>query len=425
MACWAAIVASCGSGGALAQETQIYGTFNVDVESVRATGATPAETLPRGQLGATPTGIDVSRRNRVTSNSSNFGIRGSDVISPALTAFFQVESAVGVDAGNTNIASRNTAAGLKSAWGTLFLGQWDTPYKTLSGAVDPMYFTGITYTGALIGTPGFGVGPVTNGAPVTSADGKSFAGAANASFERRQGNSVQYWSPTWSGFSMRLAYSANETKTSSSPAVTQVNPYILSGSVEYQAGILYLGYAHEDHRDYFGLDAIVPGAQATQVAATASFPSSSGRDQGDKYVARVKFARTQLGVMAERLRYEKSQALPSAATFWFSSYRREAYVVTLVQGIGAAGTIRGFVGRANAGKCTRFDGADCSTSGLGARQISLGYSHTLSRRTDLYAFFTRVSNDAHGSYPFANGAGLGAAPGADNVGYALGIRHTF
>jgi len=409
----------------LAQETQIYGTFNVDVESVRATGSTAAEALPRGQLDATPTGIDVPQRNRVTSNSSNFGIRGSDRISETLSAFFQVESAVGVDAGNTNIASRNTAAGLKGTYGTFFLGQWDTPYKTLSGAVDPMYFTGITYTGALIGTPGFGVGPVTNGAPATSGDGKSFANGANASFERRQGNSVQYWSPTWSGLSVRLAYSANETKTSSSPAVTQVNPYIVSGSLDYQAGILYLGYAHEYHRDYFGLDALVPGAQATQVAATAAFPSSSSRDQGDKYVARVKFARTQLGVMAERLRYEKSQSLPPAAAFWFSSYHRDAYAVTLVQGVGTAGTIRGLVGRANAGKCTRFDGADCSTSGLGARQFSLGYSHTLSRRTDLYAFYTRVDNDHAGSYQFANAAGLGAAPGSDSIGYVFGIRHTF
>src|SRR5437588_669678 len=81
------------------------------------------------------------------------------------------------------------------AWGAAFVGQWDTPYKTISGAVDPMYFTGITYTGALIGTPGFGVGPVTIGAPVTSADGRTFAAGTNASFERRQGNSAQYWSP--------------------------------------------------------------------------------------------------------------------------------------------------------------------------------------------------------------------------------------
>src|SRR6476469_2946863 len=186
---------ACISGPVLAQEseTQLYGTLNVDLERVDAHGATPAGTLPPGSLGQTPTGIDLPGRLRVTQNSSNFGIRGTERLNPNAIAWFQVESAVAVDSGGSNIASRNSGVGMKGGWGNLFVGQWDTPYKTLSGAVDPMYFTGITYTGALIGTPGFGVGPVTVGAPATSGDGKTFANAANASFARRQGNSVQYW----------------------------------------------------------------------------------------------------------------------------------------------------------------------------------------------------------------------------------------
>src|SRR6185312_8690670 len=124
--------------------------------------------------------------------------------------------AVNVDGGGTNIASRNTAVGMDTAWGAWRIGQWDTPYKAVSGAVDPMYFTGITYTGALIGTPGFGVGPTTIGAPATSGDGKTFASATNASFERRQGNSIQYWTPSFAGASMRFAYSVDEGRTARS-----------------------------------------------------------------------------------------------------------------------------------------------------------------------------------------------------------------
>ena len=90
-----------------------------------------------------------------------------------------------------------------------------------------------------------------------------------------------------------------------------------------------------------------------------------------------------------------------------------------------AGTIRALVGRARDGSCTRFDGSSCDTSGLGAHQVSLGYSNSLSRRTDLYIFYTRVANDSRGSYQFANGARIGAAPGSASIGYALGIRHTF
>jgi predicted porin len=421
----ASLAAVVASTTLFAQEgtTQIYGTLNVDVESVEARGATAAATLPDGYLGINPTGINVPRRNRVTQNSSNLGFRGSDRISPDLEAFFQIESGIAVDAGSSALASRNTAIGLRSTWGSLRIGQWDTPYKTVSGAVDPMYFTGITYTGALIGTPGFGVGPVTIGAPATSGDGRTFANAANASYERRQGNSVQYWTPTLYGAALRLAYSANENRTSNSASTTQVDPYILSGSIEFDPGTFYVAYAYEGHFDYFGLDALVPAAQATPVGATGGSPSASSRDRGDKLVARVKLGGTQLGVLAERLRYAKGQS--NAAPGAFDRYERRAVALTLVQKVGEQGTLRGLVGKAQAGNCGRFDGSACNTSGLGARQVSIGYSETLSRRTDLYAFYTRVANDSRGSYQFANAAGLGAAPGSSSLGAVLGIRHTF
>jgi predicted porin len=422
---WVSVAIAITSTTAFAQEgaMQIYGTLNVDFESVEARGAAAAGTLPAGFLGANPAGVDVPRRNRVTQNSSNLGFRGTEKISPDLAAFFQIESGVAVDAGGSNIASRNTAVGFNSTWGSLRVGQWDTPYKTISGAVDPMYFTGITYTGALIGTPGFGVGPVTIGAPVTSSDGRTFANAANASYERRQGNIVQYWAPTLEGVSVRLAYSANESRTSRSASLTQVNPYIASGSIEYDPGLFYFAYAYETHFDYFGLDALVPSAQATPIAAVAGSPLASSRDQGEKFVARVKVGGTQVGLLAERLRYAKSQS--SAASGAFNRYERNALALTLVQKVGALGTLRGLVGKAQDGSCGRFDGSACNTSGLGARQVSIGYSETLSRRTDLYAFYTRVSNDSRGSYQFANAAGIGAAPGSSSIGYVLGIRHTF
>jgi predicted porin len=409
---------ACGTAHAADGATQIYGTLNVDVESVEARGATPAGTLPAGALGPAPTGIDVPRRVRVTSNTSNLGFRGSERLTPDAAVFFQIESAVNVDGGGTNIASRNTAVGMDTTWGAWRMGQWDTPYKAVSGAVDPMYFTGITYTGALIGTPGFGVGPTTIGAPATSGDGRTYAAGANASFERRQGNSVQYWSPNLGGLVMRVAYSVDENRSAHSAAVTQVDPRILSGSIEYERGVAYVAYAHEQHDDYFGLDALVPAAQATPVAGA----SATSRDRGDKLVARLKIGGTQLGLLAERLRYAKDGALPAGA---FSNYRRDAAAVTLVQKVGAAATVRALAGKAWSGSCTRMGGAGCDTAQLGARQYSLGYSYTFSRRTDVYAFYTRVANEARASYQFANAAGIGAAAGASSTGLLLGMRHVF
>jgi predicted porin len=422
----ASFVLAAASTAVFAEDNsvQIYGTLNVDFENVQARGATSAGPLPDGAMGAPPNGLNVLSRNRVTQNSSNLGFRGSERIAPDLSAFFQIESGIAVDAGGSNLASRNTAIGLNSSsWGSIRMGQWDTPYKSISGAVDPMYFTGITYTGAIIGTPGFGVGPVTIGAPSTSADGKTMANGANASFERRQGNIVQYWMPSFAGVSVRLAYSANENRTSSSASVTQVNPYIASGSVEYDVGRFYFAYAYEQHSDYFGLDALVPAAQATPVAAVNGSPSASSRDQGQKFVARMTVGGTQLGLLAEQLRYAKTQS--NAAPGAFNRYQRQAVAVTLVQKVGSRGTLRGLVGKAQDGSCSRFDGSACSTSGLGARQFSIGYSETLSKRTDLYAFYTQVANESRGSYQFANAAGIGATPGSSSIGYVLGIRHTF
>jgi predicted porin len=136
----------------------------------------------------------------------------------------------------------------------------------------------------------------------------------------------------------------------------------------------------------------------------------------------VKLGDTTLGILADRLSYSKSQsnALPGA----FSRYQRSAVAFTLLHRMGPH-AIRGFYAKAQDGSCSRFDGSACDTRGLGARQLSIGYSYTFSLRTALYAFYTRVANDARGSYQFANAAGIGSAPGAENTGVVLGIRHTF
>ncbi len=414
---------------------QIYGTINTDYEAVQAGGASPAAALAPGQLGATPTGVNVPWRDRVTSNSSNIGFRGVEDLGGGLKAIFQIESAIGFDNQatlGTNTANgtavgggfgtRNTNVGLSGNWGTVFAGQWDTPYKVLSGAVDPMYFTGITYTGAIIGTPGFGVGPVTNGNVTLNAAGTTFANPVNASFERRQGNSIQYWTPDYKGLSARVVYSLNEGKTSNSLALTQVNPNIWGLNVVYENGPLYLGYGYELHTDYFGLGAIAPAAQAVTVAAVAGSPAASSRDTGNKFVARYGFGHTKLGLIYERLKYEQDNSAAAATNF--KSYDRNAYSLTATHEIGP-GTIRALYSRAQSGSCSLVGGAACLTNGLGAQHYSLGYSYTLSKRTDLYGFYTRVANDSGANYQFANAAGIGAAAGATSTGYALGMRHTF
>jgi len=106
---------------AAAQSTvQIYGTLNVDAESVEATGAA--------------SGQNFARRSRVTSNSSNIGFRGNEDLGAGLKAFFQIESAVNFNDGTTSgfWASRNSGVGLQGGWGQFLLGQWDSLAETFA-----------------------------------------------------------------------------------------------------------------------------------------------------------------------------------------------------------------------------------------------------------------------------------------------------
>ena len=164
---------------AAAQSTvQIYGTANLDIESVEATGAA--------------SGQNFARRSRVTSNSSNIGFRGNEDLGAGLKAFYQIESAVNFNDGTTSgfWASRNSGVGLQGGWGQFLLGQWDSPYKYSTLRLDPTGDTGIgAYTGILGGT-----GSITAGQ-----GGTTFA--QRASFDRRVSNVVQYWTPSWNGLS--------------------------------------------------------------------------------------------------------------------------------------------------------------------------------------------------------------------------------
>ena len=92
----------------------IYGRLNMDFEQVQAGGST------------TPA-ADIPGRNRVSSNSSRIGFKGTEDLGAGLKAWFQVEQGITADA--TGVGGRNTGVGLSGAFGSVHLGFWDTPYR--------------------------------------------------------------------------------------------------------------------------------------------------------------------------------------------------------------------------------------------------------------------------------------------------------
>lgn len=76
------------------------------------------------------------------------------------------------------------------------------------------------------------------------------------------------------------------------------------------------------------------------------------------------------------------------------------------------------------GTLSRYSDNQRTAAGLSqdARQLSLGYIYGFSRRTSLYATYTRVGNDAGAAQ---RGSSLAGVAGRANTGLELGLRHGF
>lgn len=422
----------------------LYGTLNVDTE---VDGATDSK------VAASP---NYPTRARVLSNSSNFGIRGKEDLGDGLNAIFQIETSAPLNgsvspsnSANTQgnqvsgtlgtAASRNSNVGLSGSLGTLFYGSWDTPYKSSTlpldinwGNASAYYYTNILGGGS---TPTVGNSVARN------------------SFDRRQENSVQYWSPNLNGFVIKAVYSADSLRPASG---SNVNPALYGLSVVYDDGALYGSLAYERHLDY-GISAaafnnsaqlsltncVASGALVANLSTTATCTATvvtgakagTSSDYGLKLSLGYNFASTgtQVAAIAERLDYNGSLA---SASFWTvnkivtaaqadaaSEARINDYALTLKQAVGAHGTIRASYAWDSG---LSLDTGSIATSS--ARAAVLGYSYNFSKRTDVYVFGEQVNNDTNSRNDLGGGSQIasGALGGGSTIrSVGAGIRHTF
>jgi predicted porin len=344
-----------GLAHADADAPQLYGRLNLGIEDMRLHGAARETTV------------------RMSNYRSVFGVRGSEAVGGDLRVVYQVEGTLAPDAGTGAVAARDTRVGLDGRWGTLFAGNWTTPYTSSSAALDPFYPTTAGYMGIM-----------GNGS-AASADNASDI----TSFDRRQRNSLHYWTPAWNGLSLRLARGLNEETPASG-----ARPALSSGALLFERGPLYAALAVERHHDYRG-----PGLD----------------DHGVKLAAAWQFGAVKLGGAVERLHYETTSG----------KLERMAYYLSLTRQMGAHGLRLG-VAKAADGKGGSRErvGFIAAGSGTGALHATLGYDYALSKRSSLFAFYTRLRNDSRGTVDFATNA-VDVAPGATASGVALGMRHAF
>lgn len=394
---------------ALAQsDFQLYGRVDMDAERVSATGSTAVAGTP-----PVPGGNDKFPRYRISSNSSYLGVRGSDDWGGGLKGYFQIESGLNQDTGTATtttssstgisgtFASRNSALGIIGGFGTFFFGTWETPYRTGFNVLDPFGYSGIG-----------GLSILGNGHTTNPNSGNM------VSFGRRQNNSAQYWSPDMGGFSVKLAYSPNEERpamgsvTAATPA--GYNPSLVSLSALYTGDQFYSYLGYEQHNDY-----------------TSVGKADFGVNIGASYTAgQVKF-----GVLYEQLHYRFGGAAANVAA------AVNPLVVAGAVSASASGdlNIRSWAIFANydfgewehfrvvyehAGNAT--GSALVAGARTGASKITLGYGHTLSKKAEAYALYTRIANNVNGTYDFTTNL-IGTAPtgGANPQGIGMGLKYLF
>src|SRR6476619_8393261 len=78
----------------------LYGRINIDMEFVN--GRLSNNTNPNVY--------------RVASNSSRFGLRGTESLGGGLNAIFQIESSINGDTNSGNLGGRETFVGFQGAW---------------------------------------------------------------------------------------------------------------------------------------------------------------------------------------------------------------------------------------------------------------------------------------------------------------------
>jgi len=353
-----AALALCSAGAQAQTNVQIYARLNVSAEYVKASASADGPRLSQ---------------QRISNNRSVLGFRGSEDLGGGVSAIFQVEGTLSPDTGAGELARRNTRVGLDGGFGTLFAGHWVTAYNGATSGLDPFYPTTTGYMSIIGNGAGAAVDNVSN----------------VSSFDRRQANSIHYWSRPWKGLALRLTHGLAEERPASG-----ARPSLTSMAAIYEQGPWYATLAHERHHEYQG-----PGLG----------------DSGTKLAVARRFGDTRVALLAERLEYETASG----------KLDRNAWYVSVSHQMGSHGLRLGLA-RAGDGKGASGNQVGSIRGGehTGATHVTLGYDYMLSKRTSMYAYVTHLDNEANGGYDFAINS-LDAAPGATLKGAALGLRHAF
>jgi predicted porin len=382
---------------ALAQNVEIYGKMYPQFANFKSSGATSATATGLATLVPTPTGGDHKARNSVDVQNSYLGFRGTEKLGGTLSAIWQIEQALDFDAGNSAFwANRNSFVGLRSGFGTVKLGNMDTIYKEYGDQFSMFGLNSGNFTSASNTLSHIGLG-----------------NNRSARFHERAPNSIQYETPEFANFSAGIQYSPDEAK--GNPGRT-LDAKLWSYGVKYEGGPFYVSVHQERHDDFFG-----GSNNSAATFSNAGTAGASSEDTATRLSAAYKLGQSHTFTAdIAQLEYKESG---QAAGVKFERYKRVNWTIGWEARWGGPWRTGIQFVRMNDGECTVTGGAGCSTNGLDGKHLSLGTAYDLSKRTFLFALFSRLSNGE--SALFDNVANATPSRGTETTQWALGVQHRF
>ena len=365
-----AIAAAMAAPAAAMAEATVYGQVNMAYEVVDDGG-------DQGGVG-----LNDNSRNRVSSNKSRLGFKGSEALGDSgLTAVFQMEGEVMADTGASNLFGRNTFGGISGGFGTVVLGNHDTPYKMSTRGMD-VFKDSIADNRSMMG---------------------NFFGMTTV--DVRESDVLAYLTPDFSGFSAAVAIIGDTDNTLVNPTgANKVGATTLSAKYGMDNWSAALGYITLDGK----------GPAANDFTAT-------GTKLGGTYGMDM----FSVGLVYEML---------SLKTAGGGKNEQSNIYVGGTYNVSDAGKVK--LAYTMAGESESTAGGVKTKNKDSASQVSLGYDHALSKNTTVFALYTSVTNDdksTGNSYGLTStgstgdtGPGTLAAGGVGNpTALAVGIRHMF
>lgn len=364
------------SGAAFAQNVTVYGLIDGTFDVISVSG---------GQTGVPAKGTPSF--NRVQSNGSRLGFKGTENLGDGMSAFFQFESNAKFDAGGGLDTKRDSFVGLKGNFGTIKVGNMTGPNRSLAGKLDVVaHSDGIGDNSALLGK----------------------LGGRGTYFDTRYTDSIAYTTPKFSGFDATLQYQANEDKNDAPGA--KLNTSLFEAGLKYDNGPIFIGIAYgklNQNND-------VPGA-STFIVGTDS--EASEMRIGGMY---------DFGNASLRALYARTKAEGS-----LGDIDQDVWGIAGTYNVTANGKLLAQYFTAD-----DLDGKITGTPDLsdtGATFWVFGYEHSLSKRTTLVAHYAHLKNDDRVSTVAGTGKGYDFGDGKVGFtgnevkisGFSVGVSHSF